>query len=131
MTELNELRINRKYVDAADALDRVPTDTKWPDFEHNCNMHVVQQVTNQYSLARKCRVMRESDSTFLVLFSPHERNLQTEEEAVIPRYTRVREVRIVFLDDGSPRMFLKCTCCTFKRFGYPCRHIYAVLQREP
>jgi hypothetical protein len=131
MTELNELRINRKYVDAADALDRVPTDAKWPDFENNCNAHVVRQVTMQYSLARKCRVRRESNSTFLVLFSPNERNLQTAEEAVIPRYTRVREVRIVFLEDGSPTRFLKCSCCTFERFGYPCRHIYAVLQREP
>jgi SWIM zinc finger len=43
----------------------------------------------------------------------------------IPKYVRTRLVSVV----GGK--YLRCTCGYFEQWGFPCRHIYAVLKRFP
>jgi len=77
----------------------------------------------QYSLPNLFSVKRQFESKYLMLHLP-----KSDEECtkcILPNFFLTC---VVSIKDGK---FLKCICGMFERWGFPCCHIYTVLQRSP
>jgi SWIM zinc finger len=71
-------------------------------------------------------MIRSGESSFLVkLKSPSK---EDEGKVLIPQFERTRVVEIGFENENG---FLSCLCGLFQRMGFPCRHIYRVVDRKP
>lgn len=110
------------------------------EINSNCkvNMFCLENMILQSDQGSKYSFVRESVNSFLVKRTdsfattfPSPQTIQVDpnhpdfEHFFVPQYTRTRRVSII---DGT---FMKCSCGLFSRCGYPCRHIYAVLNRPP
>ena len=138
MTRLNNLRNDKKEKDAALALDQKPTSTNpmSRELESELNSHVTDILILQYTQSCSYQVCRSSAGSFLVKHKPYAvhpaaptwHDVDAFTQYMVPRYCRTRVVKVIEFQEHS---HLECSCGLFQRCGYPCRHIYSVLDRPP
>jgi MULE transposase domain/SWIM zinc finger len=139
ITKQNTKRLEKKFKDAALSVDAAPTTYVWEmhEFENSCNAYVVGQVQKKFERMSSHRVLRRSDASFFVQsvgrFEASENfSHPLFHRSIIPYFSRVREVTVHSCSQAPQRkLYLKCSCGMFDRFGYPCVHIYLVLNRDP
>jgi len=85
--------------------------------------YCLEKIMEQYAMPNLFSVKRQFESKYLMLHLPKSNEECTK--CILPNFFLTC---VVSIKDGK---FLKCICGMFERWGFPCCHIYTVLQRSP
>jgi MULE transposase domain/SWIM zinc finger len=148
MILLQDCRNSEKSKRAASALSKRRTTSVSNDIDVVLTDYCVERLLQQSACRDEYDVYRQSESSFLVKRKsaqnpPANEKFSLDPKAGCPEQLELNEkkmwyfvpqyirTRIVSISEVSGEQYLRCSCGLFERLGFPCRHIYAVLNRDP